>query len=657
MIRIITSRQRSEHLRSHPPDRTLAQTMKNAPIHPGPANATAVSAAVCVPQLVARWATALAEATALRSGAARMTYGELDQISSQLAHYLIAVGVGPGSIVALCLERSLDSVACALGILKAGGAYLPLDPAYPRERLAFMLNDAQPRVLIARNQMAEQLPAGPWRVIAIDRQEPQIDDYFIDGYPTDSPVRNAKADDLAYIIYTSGSTGEPKGVEITHGSLMNLVAWHQSAFDVIPNDKASLLGGVGFDASVWEAWPYLTAGASLHLPDEETRTSPEALRDWLVAEEITISFLPTVLAERVMTLEWPSHTALRFLLTGADTLHHFPPTNLPFKLINNYGPTECTVVATSGLVQPGGRRNTLPTIGRPIANMRVYILDENLQQVPIGRTGELHIAGPGVARGYLNRPELTAEKFIENPFSNHLGHDSDSRLYKTGDLARYLENGEIAYVGRVDEQINLMGYRIEPYEIVAVLNGHPNVQASVMVSRPTSGANACSEKHLLAYVVLNSGSQTTAADLRNFLRVELPDYMLPSVFVQLESLPLTQNGKVDTRALPGPDAENTLWDEVFVGPRTPLEERLALMLSPLLGIEAVSVNDNFFLLGGHSLLGTQLIGQVRGAFGVDLALRTLFDAPTIAELALEIERLLFARVEAMSDDEVERLLA
>ena len=586
-----------------------------------------------------------------------MTYGELDQTSSQLAHYLIALGVGPGSIVALCLERSLDSVACALGILKAGGAYLPLDPAYPRERLAFMLNDARPRVLIARKQIAEQLPAGSWRVIGFDREGPQIDDYLIDSYPTDSPVGNATADDLAYVIYTSGSTGEPKGVEITHRSLMNLVAWHQSAFDVVSNDRASLLAGVGFDASVWEAWPYLTAGASLHLPDDDTRTSPELLRGWLVAEGITISFLPTVLAERVMALEWPSHTALRFLLTGADTLHHFPPANLPFKLINNYGPTECTVVATSGLVQPAVSRETLPTIGRPIANTRVYILDENLQRVPDGTAGELYIAGPGVARGYLNRPELTAEKFIKNPFSNHLAHESDSRLYKTGDLARYLENGEIAYVGRIDEQINLMGYRIEPNEIVAVLNGHPTVQASVIVSRQAPGESACSEKHLVAYVVLSSGSQTTTADLRDFLRVELPDYMVPSVFVQLESLPLTQNGKVDTRALPDPDAENTLWDEVFAAPCTPLEERLALMLSSLLGIEAVSVNDNFFLLGGHSLLGTQLIGQIRGVFGVDLALRALFDAPTIAELALEIKRLLHARVEAMSEDEVERLLA
>ena len=282
-----------------------------------------------------------------------MTYGDLDRTANQVAHYLIAQGVRPDSIVGLCLERSLDSVICALGILKAGGAYLPLDPAYPVERLAFMLNDAQPQVLITRHQIAQRLPAVGSRVLAIDRDGAQID-----RNSTNPPANKVAAEDLAYVIYTSGSTGEPKGVEITHGSLMNLVSWHQDAFALTPADRASLLAGVGFDASVWETWPYLTAGASLHLPDEAARVSPELLRDWLVAEEITISFLPTVLAERVMGLEWP-HTALRFLLTGADTLHRYPSDNLPFKLINNYGPTECTVVATSGTVQPGVSRDAL----------------------------------------------------------------------------------------------------------------------------------------------------------------------------------------------------------------------------------------------------------------------------------------------------------
>jgi amino acid adenylation domain-containing protein len=601
-----------------------------------------------VAQMVAEKATSFPEAMALKAGFESITYGDLDQNANRLAHYLISLGVGPESIVAICLDRSPESIVCALAVLKAGGAYLPLDLAYPRERLAFMLNDAQPLVLITNQEMAAQLPTGASRVVNLDR-----DGAVIECFPTASPANRSTPEDLAYVIYTSGSTGEPKGVEITHSSLMNLVSWHQRAFDVTRADRASHLAAVGFDASVWETWPYLTAGASLHLPDEDTRVTPDRLRDWLVFEEITICFLPTVLAERTMTLAWPANTALRLLLTGADTLHCYPPANLPFRVINNYGPTECTVVATSGTVEPGVSRDTFPTIGLPIANTTVYVLDEKLQQVPEGTAGELYIGGAGVARGYLNRPELTAEKFIQNPFSHPFEKNRNERLYRSGDIARYLPNGEIAYVGRVDDQIKVMGYRIEPNEIVAVLNRHAAVQASVVSARDIPG----NEKQLAAYVVLKGESQLTAEDLRGFLREDLPDYMVPSIFVRLESLPSTQNGKVDKSALPAPDADNTLWDEVFTGPRTPIEERLAAMLSSLLGIEAVSVNDNFFLLGGHSLLGTQLIGQIRGAFGVDLALRSLFDAPSIAELAEEIQRLLFAKVAEMSEAEALRLLA
>jgi amino acid adenylation domain-containing protein len=601
----------------------------------------------CVQQLVAARAASMPDAPALTAGAKALTYGELDERANQLAHYLIALGVrseSPDNLVALCLERSVTAVVCALGILKAGGAYLPLDPSYPSERLAFMLSDAQPRVLITRQELAEQLPVGPWQVIAIDHADADIR-----CQPANSPVCAVTADHLAYVIYTSGSTGQPKGVEITHASLMNLVSWHQNAFAVTPDDRGSLLAGVGFDAAVWETWPYLTAGASLHLPDECARLSPELLRDWLVAEEITISFLPTALAERVMTLEWPLNTALRTLLTGAETLHRFPSRDLPFRLVNNYGPTECTVVATSGFVSPNIGTNTLPTIGRPIANTAVYILDENLQQVPVNTPGELHIGGAGIARGYLNRPELTSEKFIQNPFSSN----PIARLYKTGDLACYLESGEIAYLGRIDDQIKILGHRIEPNEIVTVLDRHPAIQASLVIARE----DACSEKHLVAYVVPSPVSQPGAADLWSFLRNELPEYMVPAVFVQMENLPLTQNGKLDRAALPAPNAENTLRDEDFIAPRTPIEERLALMLSSLLGLENVGVTDNFFMLGGHSLLGTQLISHIRGAFGVEMALRTVFDAPTIEQLSLEIERLVMARVEAMSEDEVLRLLA
>ena len=583
-----------------------------------------------------------------------MTYTELNGRANQLAHYLISLGVGgengatSNSLVGLCLDRSLTSVVSALGVLKAGGAYLPLDPAYPLERLAFMLEDAQPRVLITTTKIAQQLPAGAWKVIAIDRA---IDETApaIDSQPTSSPNVAITSEQLAYVIYTSGSTGRPKGVEITHASLMNLVTWHQQAFAIMPDDRASLLAGVGFDASVWETWPYLTAGASLHLPDEATRLSPELLRDWLVARRITISFLPTALAERVMTLEWPAQTALRTLLVGAETLRQFPSDELPFSVVNNYGPTECTVVATSGPVPREAFSSSLPTIGLPIANTEVYILDENMQPVPVHAAGEMYIGGTGVARGYLNRPELTAEKFVRNPFSD----GPNARLYRTGDLARYLATGEIAYLGRIDEQIKILGHRIEPNEIVAVLDRHP----SIATSRVIAHGDVCSEKRLVAYLVLNSEPQPAAADLRSFLEKELPQYMVPAVFVRLQSFPLTQNGKVDRVALPTPDAENTLRDEEFTAPRTPVEERLAVMLSSLLSLGQVSVHDNFFMLGGHSLLGTQLISQIRGTFGVELALRTLFESPTIEQLSLEIERLVMAQVEAMSEEEVSRLLS
>jgi amino acid adenylation domain-containing protein len=609
--------------------------------------------ATCLPQLVAERGLDRPYAPALAAGAEMITYGQLNDRANQLGHYLLSLDVvqspsaSSDNIVGICLDRSMTGTVCALAVLKAGAAYLPLDPAYPVERLAFMLNDARPSVLITSKAMAAQFPAGPWRVIAID--DSSWDEGELCRQPTDAPDRKITSEQLAYVIYTSGSTGQPKGVEITHGSLMNLVFWHQRAFEVTPDDRASLLAGVGFDAAVWETWPYLAAGASLHLPDEATRLSPEMLRDWLVAEQITTSFLPTALAERVMTLEWPALTALRTLLTGAETLRQFPSEELPFRVVNNYGPTECTVVATSGPVPTESYSTALPTIGRPIANTQLYILDENMQQVPVHAAGEIYVGGAGVARGYLNRPELTAERFVQDPFSD----DPGARLYKTGDLARYLANGEIAYLGRIDEQIKIMGHRIEPNEIVAVLERHPAIQAS----RVIASEDACSEKHLVAYVVVDPESRPSAASLRGFLQTQLPQHMVPAVFVQLESLPLTQNGKVDRASLPTPNPENTLRDEDFTAPRTPLEERLALMLSALLGMKQVSVNDNFFMLGGHSLLGTQLISQIRSAFGVELPLRTLFESPTIEQLSLEIQRLVLAQVEAMSEDEVARLLA
>jgi amino acid adenylation domain-containing protein len=596
-----------------------------------------------ISQMVALRAKSAPEAIAVEAGGAMLTYRELDTRANQLANRLVELGVGRETVVALALVRSAESVMSSLAVLKAGGAYLPLDPAYPAERLAFMLNDAQPRVLITNSEASRNLPAGPWSVIEIDA-DPELD-----RCSTLAPAIETTKDQLAYVIYTSGSTGQPKGVEVTIENLSNLISWHQRAFEVSAKDRASHLASVGFDAAVWEVWPYLTAGASLHLPDESTRVSPESLRDWLVANQITISFIPTALAESLMQMDWPAATALRFLLTGADTLHRYPQTGLPFEVVNNYGPTECTVVTTSGRVDNSNEASGLPTIGQPIANCEVFILDENLCQVAPGAAGELYVGGLNLARGYRNRPDLTAAKFICDPFSE----GQSARLYRTGDLARYLPNGDIAYLGRADEQIKILGYRIEPTEIEAAIDRHPAIAASAVIAR---GSN-CTEKRLTAYITMRNGTTPSAAELREFLKTSLPDYMLPSIFARLDRLPLTANGKVDRAGLPEPTIENTLRDEDFIAPGTPIETRLAKILCSLLNLSEVSVNDNFFLLGGHSLLGTQLIAKIRSAFGVDMALRTLFDAPSIAELSSEIERLIFDRVENMSEEEAQALLA
>jgi amino acid adenylation domain-containing protein len=445
------------------------------------------------------------------------------------------------------------------------------------------------------------------------------------------PHVEIRPDDLAYVIYTSGSTGQPKGVEIPHGGLANLVSWHQQAFSVTSADRASHLAGLSFDAAVWELWPYLAVGASVHLVDELNRNSAALLQDWLVTHRISISFVPTPLAEELLRVKWPRNTVLRILLTGGDTLHRYPPPSLPFVVVNNYGPTECTVVATCGAVPPNGHDGILPPIGRPIFNSRIHLLDEQLLPVPPGAVGEIYIAGAGLARGYRNRPDLTAKKFISDPFSAKPG----SRLYKTGDLARLLPDGQIAFLGRVDEQIKIRGFRIEPNEIVCALNQHPVVHESLVLAREDSSG----DKGLVAYLVLESDSGVTPKSLRDYLRCCLPEYMLPNAFVRLEAFPLMSNGKIDRAALPAPDPANTLHDELSEDPPTPIQQRVLEILRALLGSEKIGLKDDFFLLGGHSLLGAQLIARLRETFRVELALRTIFDAPTVVALAEEIERL------------------
>jgi amino acid adenylation domain-containing protein len=599
---------------------------------------------VLVPQLVAARAAGTPNAVALAANHEVLTYEELEVRSNQIAHFLRSLGVGPETLVGVCLDRSCMMAIAALSVLKSGGAYLPMDPEYPVERLTFMLNDAQAPVLLTKQHFANRLSAGGWGVINLDADTPQIS-----SCPVHSPDRALRGKDLAYVIYTSGSTGRPKGVEITHNGLLNLVLWHQRSFSVKPSDRATQLASPGFDAAVWELWPYLTAGASVHVVDDGVRSEPEALRNWLVREQINIAFVPTPLAERIIALEWPPETSLRILLTGADMLRSYPSASLPFRLVNNYGPTECTVVATSGTVPSDACPDALPTIGRPIANTRVYILDEQLHRAAVGESGEIYIGGAGLARGYLNSPELTAERFIPNPFSSK----PNARLYRTGDLGRYLPDGQIAFLGRIDEQIKIQGYRIEPNEIVAALNEHQAVQASAVLARERIGG----DKYMIAYLALDPGSQITVAALRDFLRKRLPEYMVPWVFVRLESLPLTPNGKVDRAGLPAPSAENTITNGENIAPRTLVERQLVGILAKLLQIDQLGVNDNFFLLGGHSLLAAELIASIRDAFGADLPLRTIFESPTAAGLSTGIVKLLLDKVNAMTPEEVSKALA
>jgi amino acid adenylation domain-containing protein len=578
----------------------------------------------CIHQLFESQVERTPDAVAVVFENQQLTYRELNQQANQLAHYLQTLGVRPEVLVGICVERSLEMVVGLLGILKAGGAYVPLDPHYPQERLSYMLEDAQVSVILTQQHLLEKLQQHQTQLVYLD-----TDWRLISQLNQDHPLTAIQTTNLAYVIYTSGSTGQPKGVMVAHQGLLNLVFWHQQTFKITSLDKATQLAGTGFDAAVWELWPYLTAGASIYLVKPELLTSPINLRDWLISQKITMSFVPTPVAQELLSLEWATESiALRYILTGGDKLHQYPSVSIPFQVVNNYGPTENTVVTTSGLVVAQEQNQISPTIGQPIANTQVYILDQQLQPVPVGVPGELHIGGAGLARGYLNRPELTQEKFIPNPFKETQG----SRLYKTGDLARYLPDGNIEYLGRIDNQVKIRGFRIELGEVEAVLTQHPAIRETVVIARE----NIALDKQLVAYVVPHQEPAPTNSDLRHFLKAQLPDYMMPSAFVVLEALPLTPNGKVDRRALPQPELRPEL-EPTFVAPQTPTEELVASIWEKVLRVSQVGINDNFFELGGHSLLATQLLLQVNDACRVELPLSKLFEAPTVASLSNYIE--------------------
>ena len=588
--------------------------------------------------------------------AQQLTYRELDARANQLAHYLRSaylsgeasyterlVGAGsrkeenlsrsnslevsPEVLVGICTERSFDTIVGILGILKAGAAYVPIDPAYPSERIAYLLNDSQLSILLTQRQLSASLPEHQAQVVCLDSDWSEIS--VMSELP---PISDVTPENLAYIIYTSGSTGKPKGVKVAHRGLCNLAIAQIKLFDVQPSSRVLQFISLSFDASIGEIVTALCAGATLCLGTREELQPGQPLLQLLQKEEIThISITPSALAS-VPTQELP---ALQTIIVGGEPC---PPSLVGQwakgrKFFNAYGPTESTVCTTVAQCFEG--MEVLP-IGRPINNTQVYILDCHLQPVPIGVSGELHIASVGLAQGYLNRPDLTEEKFISNPYSSETvrvySPELGSRLYKTGDLARYLPDGNIEFLGRIDNQVKIRGFRIELGELEILLCKHPDVRETVVIARK----NSTGDNQLVAYIVPRQQLAPTITELRRFLKEQLPDYMIPSAFVVLEALPLTPNGKVDRRALPAPEKRPEL-QESFVAPRTPIEEILASIWGNILSIDSVGVHDNFFTLGGHSLLATQVISRVRDTFGLELPLRNLFAAPTIAELAEQVE--------------------
>ena len=555
----------------------------------------------------------------------QLTYGELNRRANQLARYLRTVGVGPDALVGLCVERSLEMIVGLLGILKAGGAYVPLDPTYPTERLAYMLADSQPQVLLTQAPLCSALPLTKIPTVCLDTQWELVATNATDNLPHHTLPQH-----VAYVIYTSGSTGKVKGVLVTnanvvHSTMARLINYREGLSSFL------LLSSIAFDSSVAGILGTLAHGGQLVLPVAGERLEPGML--WELIYQRKISHLLTVPSFYRLLLEQMSVTkehSLRSVILageecGSDLLVKHRRSLPGVRFFNEYGPTEATVWST---VHEGRDWESTPTvpIGRPITNTQIYILDGDLEPVPVGVAGELHIAGAGLARGYLRRPDRTAEKFLPNPFSQDLG----ARMYKSGDLARYLPDGNIEYLGRLDHQVKIRGFRIELGEIEAVLRTVPGVREVVVLAREDHHG----DKRLVAYVVAADGLLSMDM-VRAQVAKSLPAHMVPAQYVFLAQLPLTPNGKINRKALPVPD--QTRGERGYVAARTPVEAKLAEVWAEVLKLDRVGMEDNFFELGGHSLLATRLLSQVRATFGVEVPLRTVFEAPTISELARLIE--------------------
>jgi amino acid adenylation domain-containing protein/non-ribosomal peptide synthase protein (TIGR01720 family) len=566
----------------------------------------------------------------------RFTYAELNERANQLARYLRDSGAGPDVAVGIYCERSVNMVIGLLAILKAGSAYLPLDPSYPKERLSFMVENARVRIVLVEDESQAGLDSGEARVVCLGRVSE-----FIEREDKENLRAEVGEENLAYVIYTSGSTGRPKGAMITHRGICNRLLWIQQEYPIGPNDRVLQKTPFSFDVSVWEFfWPLIT-GACLVVAKPDGHKDAAYLVDLITNEQITTThFVPSMLRQTLAQENVSTCVSLKRVICSGEALPYELQeafmSRLNAELLNLYGPTEASVEVTYWECKAHEKR--VVPIGKPIANTQIYLLDQNLHLVPSGVIGELHIAGVSLARGYINGPDLTAEKFIPNPF----GREPGSRLYKTGDLARHLPDGSIEFLGRLDFQVKIRGFRIEMEEIESRLKSHPLIRDAAVIARDdgeSGKARSANERRLVAYVVAGGGQAPLIGEMRNHIKQALPEYMVPSAFVFLDSLPLTSSGKLNRLALPAPEGARPRLQGAFVAPRNSSEKILADIWAGLLGLESVGIHDNFFELGGDSILSIQVIGRANQS-GLSLTAKQLFQYQTIAELAEIAERAL-----------------